>query len=145
MNLNKRLYVNTMLDIEIKKLENNGDKRGALYNISDTDMKFLDKVKNTHFGRISPGSIRGNHYHHQTKEMLIITYSDRWTLAWSEKDSTEVFKRKFAGSGAVLIKINEKTAHSVKNNGDKDLEIIALSNRIFPKENRDIFYRDLLQ
>ena len=136
--------MNTMLDIEIKKLENNGDKRGALYNISDTDMKFLDKVKNTHFGRISPGSIRGNHYHHQTKEMLIITYSDRWTLAWSEKDSTEVFKRKFAGSGAVLIKINEKTAHSVKNNGDKDLEIIALSNRIFPKENPDIFYRDLL-
>ena len=137
--------MNTMLDIEIKKLENNGDKRGALYNISDTDMKFLDKVKNTHFGRISPGSIRGNHYHHQTKEMLIITYSDRWTLAWSEKDSTDVFKRKFAGSGAVLIKINEKTAHSVKNNGDKDLEIIALSNRIFPKENPDIFYRDLLQ
>jgi len=137
--------VNTMLDIEIKKLENYGDKRGALYNISDTDMKFLDKVKNTHFGRISPGSIRGNHYHHQTKEMLIITYSDRWTLAWSEKDSTEVLKRKFAGSGAVLIKINEKTAHSVKNNGDKDLEIIALSNRIFPKENPDIFYRDLLQ
>ena len=137
--------MNTMLYIEIKKLENYGDKRGALYNISDTDMKFLDKVKNTHFGRISPGSIRGNHYHHQTKEMLIITYSDRWTLAWSEKDSTEVFKRKFAGSGAVLIKINEKTAHSVKNNGDKDLEIIALSNRIFPKENPDIFYRDLLQ
>jgi dTDP-4-dehydrorhamnose 3,5-epimerase-like enzyme len=133
-----------MLDIEIKKLENYGDKRGALYNISDTDMKFLDKVKNTHFGRISPGSIRGNHYHHQTKEMLIITYSDRWTLAWSEKDSTEVLKRKFAGSGAVLIKINERTAHSVKNNGDKDLEIIALSNRIFPKENPDIFYRDLL-
>jgi dTDP-4-dehydrorhamnose 3,5-epimerase-like enzyme len=137
--------VNTMQDIEIKKLENYGDKRGALYNISDTDMKFLDKVKNTHFGRISPGSIRGNHYHHQTREMLIITYSDRWTLAWSEKDSLEVLKRKFAGSGAVLIKINEKTAHSVKNNGDKDLEIIALSNRIFPKENPDIFYRDLLQ
>ena len=136
--------MNTMLYIEIKKLENYGDKRGALYNISDTDMKFLDKVKNTHFGRISPGSIRGNHYHHQTKEMLIITYSDRWTLAWSEKDSTEVLKRKFAGSGAVLIKINERTAHSVKNNGDKDLEIIALSNRIFPKENPDIFYRDLL-
>ena len=136
--------MNTMLDIEIKKLENYGDKRGALYNISDTDMKFLDKVKNTHFGRISPGSIRGNHYHHQTKEMLIITYSDRWTLAWSEKDSTEVLKRKFAGSGAVLIKINERTAHSVKNNGDKDLEIIALSNRIFPKENPDILYRDLL-
>jgi hypothetical protein len=44
-----------------------------------------------------------------------------------------------------LIKINEDIAHSVKNNGNKDLEIIALSNRIFSKENPDIFYRDLLQ
>jgi dTDP-4-dehydrorhamnose 3,5-epimerase-like enzyme len=144
MNLNKRLHVNTMQDIEIKKLENYGDKRGALYNISDSDIQFLEKIKNIHFGRISPGSIRGNHYHHQTKEMLIITYSDKWTLAWSGKDSTEVSKREFAGAGAVLIKINEEIAHSVKNNGDKDLEIIALSNRVFPKENPDTFSRVLL-
>jgi dTDP-4-dehydrorhamnose 3,5-epimerase-like enzyme len=61
-----------MQDIEIKKLENYGDKRGALYNISDTEMQFLDKIKNTLFGRISPGSIRGNHYHRETREILII-------------------------------------------------------------------------
>ena len=134
-----------MQNIEIIKLENYGDKRGALYNISDRDMQFLDKIKNTHFGRISPGSIRGNHYHHQTKEILIITYSDTWTLAWAEKDSVEISKKEFKGSGAVLIKINEEMAHSVKNIGDKDLEIIALSNRIFSKENPDTFYKDLLQ
>jgi dTDP-4-dehydrorhamnose 3,5-epimerase-like enzyme len=134
-----------MQNIEIIKLENYGDKRGALYNISDRDIQFLDKIKNTHFGRISPGSIRGNHYHHQTKEMLIISYSDTWTLAWAEKDSVEISKKEFKGSGAVLIKINEEMAHSVKNIGDKDLEIIALSNRIFSKENPDTFYKDLLQ
>jgi len=134
-----------MQNIEIIKLENYGDKRGALYNISDRDIQFLDKIKNTHFGRISPGSIRGNHYHHQTKEILIITYSDTWTLAWAEKDSVEISKKEFKGSGAVLIKINEEMAHSVKNIGDKDLEIIALSNRIFSKENPDTFYKDLLQ
>lgn len=137
--------MNTMQDIEIKKLKNYGDKRGALYNISDTDMQFLDKIKNIHFGRISPGSIRGNHYHHLTREILIITYSDTWTLAWSGKDSTEISKREFAGSGSVLIKINEEIAHSVKNNANKDLEIIALSDRTFPKGNPDIFYRDLLK
>lgn len=144
MNLNKRLHVNTMQDIEIIKLENYGDKRGALYNISDADIQFLDKIKNAHFGKISPGSIRGNHCHHQTREMLIITYSDAWTLAWAKKDSTEISKKEFAGSGAVLIKINEEIAHSVKNKGNKDLEIIALSNRIFPKEDSDTFTRILL-
>lgn len=137
--------MNSMQNIEIKRLENYGDKRGALYNISDTDMQFLDKIRNIHFGRISPGSIRGNHYHHQTKEILIIIYSDTWTLAWAKKESLEISKKKFSGSGTVLIKLNEEIAHSVKNNGEKDLEIIALSNRIFPKEHPDVFFRDLLQ
>ena len=133
-----------MQNIEIIELENYGDKRGVLYNISDAHMQFLDKIKNTHFGRISPGSIRGNHYHHQTKEMLIISYSDIWTLAWAEKDSAEISKKEFTGSGAVLIKINDEIAHSVKNNGNKDLEIIALANRIFSQENPDTFSKILL-
>jgi len=134
-----------MQNIEIIELENYGDKRGVLYNIPDTDMQFLDKIKNTHFGKISSGSIRGNHYHHQTKEMLIITYSDIWTLAWAGKDSTEISKKEFKGSGAILIKVNEGIVHSVKNTGDKDLEIIALSNRVFSKEDPDTFTRILLR
>jgi len=126
-----------MQDIEITALENYGDIRGALYNIPDTDMQFLDKIQNIHFGKIHPNSIRGNHYHHQSKEMLIIGYLDTWTLAWAKKDSAEISKK--------LIKVNEGIVHSVKNNGDKDLEIIALSNRIFSKENPDTFNRGLLQ
>jgi dTDP-4-dehydrorhamnose 3,5-epimerase-like enzyme len=134
-----------MQDIEITKLENYSDTRGALYNIPDTDMQFLDKIQNIHFGKICPGSIRGNHYHHQSKEMLIIGYLDTWTLAWAKKDSDEISKKEFTESGAVLVKINEGVVHSVKNNGDKELEIIALSNRIFSKENPDTISRILLQ
>ena len=134
-----------MQNIKITALENYGDVRGALYNILDTDLQFLDNIQNIHFGKIRPNSIRGNHYHHQSKEMLIIAYSDTWTFAWAKKDSDEISKKKFTGSGAVLIKVNEGVGHSVKNNGDKDLEIIALSNRIFSKENPDTSYMDLLQ
>jgi len=134
-----------MQNIEITTLKNYGDTRGALYNIPDTDMQFLDKIQNIHFGKICPGSIRGNHYHHQSKEMLIIGYLDTWTLAWAKKDSDEISKKEFTESGAVLVKINEGVVHSVKNNGDKELEIIALSNRIFSKENPDTISRILLQ
>jgi len=133
-----------MQNIEIIELQNCGDTRGALYNILDTDMQFIDRIQNIHFGKISPGSIRGNHYHHQSKEMLIITYSDTWRLAWEEKDSAEISEKEFTGYGAVLIKINEGISHSVKNTGDRDLEIIALSNRIFSKEDPDTFTRILL-
>ena len=133
-----------MQHFEIIKLENYGDTRGALYNIPDSDLQFLDKIQNIHFGIIYPNSIRGNHYHHQSKEMLIITYLDAWTLAWAKKDSDEISKKKFTGSGAVLIKVNEGVGHSVKNNGDKDLEIIALSDRIFSKEGSDTYSKILL-
>lgn len=133
-----------MQDIEITALENYGDTRGALYNIPDTDMQFLDKIQNIHFGKIHPNSIRGNHYHHRSKEMLIIGYLDTWTLAWAKKDSPKISKKAFTGSGTVLIKVNEGVVHSVKNNGDKDLEIIALSNRIFSKETPDTFSKILL-
>lgn len=133
-----------MQDIEITALENYGDTRGALYNIPDKDMQFLDKIQNIHFGKICPGSIRGNHYHHRSKEMLIIGYLDTWTLAWAKKDSAEISKKAFTGSGTVLIKVNEGVVHSVKNNGDKDLEIIALSNRIFSKETPDTFSKILM-
>jgi dTDP-4-dehydrorhamnose 3,5-epimerase-like enzyme len=133
-----------MQDIEITKLKNYGDIRGVLYNISDSDMQFLDKIQNIHFGKIHPNSIRGNHYHHQSKEMLIIGYLDTWTLAWGKKDSIEISKKEFTGSGAVLIKVNEGVVHSVKNNGNEDLEIIALSNRMFSKESSDTYSKILL-
>jgi dTDP-4-dehydrorhamnose 3,5-epimerase-like enzyme len=129
-----------MQDIEITALEYYGDARGALYNISDADLQFLDSIQNIHFGKIHPNSVRGNHYHLQTKELLIISYSDAWTLAWATKDSAQISTRKFAGSGSVMIKIDEGVAHAVKNTGSKDLELIALSDRIF-SEIETISYR----
>ena len=129
-----------MQNIEIIELENYGDLRGALYNVPNADLQFINKIQNIHFGRIKSGSIRGNHYHHQSKEMLIITYSDTWTLAWKEKDSAEISEKDFTGSGTVLIKVKERVVHSVKNTGDRDLEIIALSNR----ESSDTTSRNLM-
>ncbi len=134
-----------MQDIEITAIENRGDARGDLYNISDADLQFLDKIKNIHFGKILPNSIRGNHYHHQTKEMLIVSYSDAWSLSWAGLDSTRISTREFKGTGAVLIKINEGIAHALKNNGNADLELIALSDKQFSKENTDAVPRILIE
>ena len=133
-----------MQDIEIIILENHGDIRGALFSISETEIDFLGKIQNIHFGKIRPDSSRGDHFHHKGKEILIIAYWDTWTLAWANKDSAEVSKRTFTGSGAVLIKVNREIVHTVKNDGKKDLDIIALSSRLFSKENPDTFSKILL-
>ena len=133
-----------MQDIETTAIESYGDIRGDLYNISDEDLQFLDKIQNIHFGKIHSNSVRGNHYHRLSKEMLVISYSDAWTLAWANKDSTQISTKEFKGAGAVLIKIHEGVVHAVKNNGGKDLELIALSNKKSSKENTDSFSRLLI-
>jgi len=132
-----------MQNIDIIKLKSYGDTRGPLYNIPGSELQFIDKIQNIHFGKIHPNSIRGNHYH-RGREMLIISYSNTWTLAWTTKDSAEISKEEFTGSGAVLIKVKEGIVHSIKNNGQKDLEIIAFSQKTFPKEDPDTFTRILL-
>jgi len=132
-------------DIEIKTIENYGDTRGDLYNIPDADLQFLEQIQNIHFGKIHPNFVRGNHYHRQTKEILIVSYSDVWTLAWAKKDTAQISTKEFTGSGAVLIKINAGVAHALKNNGDGDLALIALSNKGFSKENKDAFTRFLIE
>jgi len=134
-----------MKDIEIVSLEDYGDIRGALFNVSEVDMVFLDTIENIHFGKIRPNSIRGNHFHDQRKEILIVVYLDRWTLAWAQKDSSETTEKIFKESGAVLIKINSEVAHAVKNDGKKDLDIISLSNRMFSEENPDTFSKILME
>lgn len=134
-----------MKDIEIVSLEDYGDIRGALFNVSEVDMVFLDTIENIHFGKIRPNSIRGNHFHDQRKEILIVVYLDRWTLAWAQKDSSETTEKIFKESGAVLIKINSEVAHTVKNDGKKDLDIISLSNRMFSKANPDTFSKILME
>lgn len=133
-----------MQDIETMAIESYGDIRGDLYNISDEDLQFLDKIQNIHFGKIHSNSVRGNHYHRLSKEMLVISYSDAWTLAWAKKDSTQISTKEFKGAGAVLIKIHEGVVHAVKNNGGKDLELIALSNKKSSKKNTDSFSRILI-
>lgn len=133
--------VSLMQHIETIHLNNYGDGRGALYNIPDKDMQFLNKIQNIHFGSIRPGSIRGNHYHYQSKEMLIILYSDIWTLAWAKKDSEEIFNKEFTGSGSVLIKVNEGIAHSVKNTEVWIWKSSHYQTEYFPKKNRIPFPR----
>jgi uncharacterized cupin superfamily protein len=66
-------------------------------------------------------------------------------LAWAQKDSSETTEKIFKESGAVLIKINSEVAHTVKNDGKKDLDIISLSNRMFSKENPDTFSKILME
>lgn len=126
-----------MHSIEFIELEDRGDARGLMFNVEKADCGFVGEVLNIHFGTVEPGAVRGNHVHFEKKELLIISYSDNWTFLWSEQEGSAPKEKVFPGSGAVLIKIPPKVPHSIQNTGGTILQLIALSDKDFSKEQPD--------
>ncbi|MBN1493300.1 MAG: hypothetical protein JW938_04065, partial [Candidatus Omnitrophica bacterium] len=115
-------------NVVIRVLENDDDLRGDKFTIPEETFTFLEHVDTMHIADIVPGTIRGNHYHIDQKESLIVLHKDAWTLGWGAPESDMVKTRNFEGCGAVLVEIGPHVAHAVSNAGSKPLTIIALSN-----------------
>lgn len=121
----------------ITLLEDKGDQRGSTFNIPPKLLKFIVKVKNIHVTTLRSGHIRGNHYHSQQCEMLIILHEDNWMFCWDNGKDTQVQNRYFSGQGAVLIEIEPFVSHAIKNVGKKELHIVAITDREYNPLNLD--------
>jgi predicted RNase H-like nuclease len=100
------------------------DLRGSSFGI---EVPFAS-VGECHVATIRPGAVRGNHFHLKRREVLIVLFSDRWTLLWDEGENTPVQSRAFEGSGAVLMDADPLCAHAVRNDGARDLQIFVLGD-----------------
>lgn len=132
-----------MSQIEIVEFEDHGDHRGTLFSIGHQDLNFLSSMKNIHYGTIERHCIRGNHYHLERNEILVITYSDDWTFYWSDKHAQAITLRNYKGKGSVLIKIDPGIAHAIKNTGKGLLQIISISDTEFNPHAPDTFSKIL--
>lgn len=111
------------MTVRVAPLVARTDTRGSVFNV-----ELPIDVAECHVATIRPGAIRGNHYHLQRSEVLVIMYSDRWTLLWDEGEGTPVQQRAYEGSGAVVLEASPGTAHTVRNDGARDLQIISLGD-----------------
>jgi oxalate decarboxylase/phosphoglucose isomerase-like protein (cupin superfamily) len=112
-------------------LQNDGDERGNSYHtILKQITDFLGSIGNIHIATITPGFLRGNHYHLRHSEALIVLYSEKWPFHWDSGPKTKVVQRSFRGQGAVLIQIKPNSSHAVLNVGKSDLCLVAFSNEL---------------
>jgi predicted RNase H-like nuclease len=74
------------------------------------------------------GGVRGNYFHRVARELLVVLYTDRWTLHYDSGDGTPVKTRTFNGSGAVRIEVEPLSAYAIQNDGASDLHIVAIGN-----------------
>lgn len=131
--------------IEVILLKNEGDERGFSYNVPKSALKFIGKIKDAHIATIVPGAIRGNHYHVGRKEFILVWFNDSWIFAWDQDGGAKKETKTFFGTGLILIEIDMDISHAIKNTGDKDIFIMAFSNKEYDVENSDTHRRIVIR
>lgn len=112
------------MSVRVTPLEGRSDIRGTSFGV---DVPFAS-IGECHVATVRPGAIRGNHFHRTRRELLVVLYSDRWTLLWDEGEGSPVQSRAFEGEGAVLMEAEPLCAHAVRNDGARDLQIMSLGD-----------------
>lgn len=72
-----------------------GDERGDSFSVARNYMEFVGRPGNIHVASILAGHTRGNHYHVERREIIIVIHSDRWSLSWDSGAETEQSSRTF--------------------------------------------------
>jgi len=78
-----------------------------------------------HAETLRSGGVRGNYFHRSARELLVVLYTDRWTLHFDSGADTSVETHSFSGGGAVRIEIDPLSAHAIQNDGGADLHIFV--------------------
>ncbi|HET7435665.1 MAG TPA: DUF429 domain-containing protein [Thermoanaerobaculia bacterium] len=115
------------MGVRVTPLTPRGDARGNSFSI---DVPFAS-IGDCHVATIRPGAVRGNHFHEQRREILVVLYTAPWTLLWDEGEGTPVQSQTFTGSGAVLMEADPLCAHAVRNDGSAELQIFSLGDKHF--------------
>ena len=111
------------MSVRVAPLVPRTDARGSSFGV---ELPF--PAAECHVATIRPGAIRGNHFHTRRREVLVVMYSDRWTLLWDEGEGTPVQSQAYEGTGAVVLEADPLTAHAVRNDGARDLHILSLGD-----------------
>jgi len=123
--------------IDITRIDNNKDERGDSFYIPRKFIDFIGTVDEVHYATIAPGEVRGNHYHRGRREFIFISFRDEWKLAFRLPGEEKVQKQEFRGSGGVIIAVQAKVIHAIKNSGSTAIQIVSFSNKRFDPENPD--------
>lgn len=116
------------------------DDRGWLASIINGDWPPGVSVNNIHVGSIEPGQIRGNHYHKDQREWMIV-FGGQAIFAW--RDGEKVVQKEIMDSDFLLFELEPGIGHAIKNISDKIIYLVAASNAVHDHSNPDTV-RDMI-
>ena len=113
--------------MKIDLLPDTGDGRGSSFQVIDQIIGSIGAIRNLHLVSILPGAARGNHYHREHTEVLLLHWRSPWRLLWIDPGE-QLTERRFDGPGAALISIPPLTPHAILNDGPDELWVTAFTN-----------------
>jgi len=115
------------MDLVVHVLPDSGDVRGSSFSMPATWLDAVEGAVDVHVTVLSPGYVRGDHFHLVRRELLVVLHESDWSLYGDSGAGSAVSQRDFQGSGAVLVEVPVGVSHAVRNRGSADLRIIGLS------------------
>lgn len=117
--------------LHVQELSNSGDGRGFSFTAPAEALAFVGRMSDVHLASTKPGSVRGNHYHLRRREAIVVLPGSKWSLHWDEGEGSPAQHRQFDGSVAVLVLVSPGASHAVRNDGDRDLWLTAISSESY--------------
>src|SRR5579871_5586162 len=117
--------------LDIKELTNLGDARGLSFTAPTDALSFVGRMSDVHLASTKPGAVRGNHYHLRRREAIVVMPGTKWSLHWDEGENSQPQHRDFDGSKAVLVLVSPGQSHAVRNDGDREMWLVAISSETY--------------
>jgi len=116
--------------LKVSVYRGTADARGQSFSLAGALRGVFDAVKDCHVGSINPGAVRGNHYHSQRTEVILVVFFAGCSIHWRD-DSGVVHSTSLAGQGVAVVEVGPGCAHAVRNDGDQKLFIVSLTDGSF--------------
>lgn len=117
--------------IQITELSNTGDARGFSFTAPAEALAFVGRMADVHLASTKPGAVRGNHYHLRRREAIVVLPGAKWSLHWDDGNGSVAQHCEFEGGWAVLVLVSPGASHAVRNDGDSNLWLVAISSETY--------------
>ena len=117
------------------------DARGVSFSLGAEQLEFLGRPRDVHVASILPGHVRGEHFHAERRELIVVIHEDDFSLHWDDGADGERHSRRFTGAGVVVVSIPPMAAHAVRNDGLRPLWLLAASDGPYDPQRPDAHAR----
>ncbi len=119
--------------IQITELNNSGDARGFRFAAPAEATAFVERMADVHLASTERRAVPGNHYHHhlRRREAIVVLPGAKWSFHWDEGEGSLTQHREFDCSRAVLVLVSPGASQAVRNEGDANLWLVAISSETY--------------